>query len=529
MELRDILKDEESAKSVYYQAQAELLERSFREFTYAAFSQSMGGELKNNWHIDMLTDVLQAWVEGAIPYLMINLPPRVLKSVLVSVLLNPWAWIRNPWWKWIFASYSDKLALRDARISKKLMQSNWYMNRFAGKVMIAQGAQAVGDYHTTQRGRRLTMTPKSKTTGEGGHAQVVDDLHNVKDVESPKTRRNTLMWHDDAFWNRYEDPNDHRRLYVGQRTHMSDIYGHVMAMHGDDFVHVNVPMEYVPKLYTRLVLKDGDDERVLFDDPREEDGELLHPERLSPRVLAQDRRTLSEGQYQAQYQQMPQGDGGLIIKRKHWLPWEWPEGHREFGKPRPLPVCHEVFQVYDTAFEEEEENDCSARTTWGLFENTDPDYRGEFCMIMLDRFNERVTMPDLVKEMVKSKNAMEPDKILIEKKASGHSLIQFGRKKRLPVKGIRQKKGKQLSKLAKAHYASLAFEQSRVFYVPRPWAYEVIDQTCAFPQDDHDDMADTVFMAAAYCLNRNKLDLGDKDVDVFISRDTDSLIPGYGL
>ena len=37
------------------------------------------------------------------------------------------------------------------------------------------------------------------------------------------------------------------------------------------------------------------------------------------------------------------------------------------GKVMPLPQWIEIIQVYDTAFEEDEESDFSARTTWGLF------------------------------------------------------------------------------------------------------------------------------------------------------------------
>lgn len=532
LDLQRVLSDEELTKQLYYEAEGERLSRSFRLYTYEAFRVFSGGSpLMGNWHVDGLCEALQYWVEGEIKSLMINMPPRVLKSVLCGVLLPSWAWIHNPRWKWLFASYVLPLAVRDARYCRNLMQSDWFIHRFADKVMISKNTTNAADYYTTAGGRRLALSPESKTTGEGGHANVIDDLHNVKDVESKTTRQSTLNWHDDAFWNRYEDPKNHRRLYVGQRTHMADVYGHVKALHGDDLVYIEIPMEYRTNKPSTVYIPGTD--KVLFHDPRQDEGELLHPDRLGHKEIEADRRSLSEMQYQAQYQQAPQGDGGLIIKRKYWHAWEWPEGHRDHGKPRPLPLCEEIFQVYDTAFEEGEENDYSARTTWGLFRNTDPGMNGQFCLLMLDRFNERVSFPDLVDEAVRSYKDMEPDRILIEKKASGHSLLQVLRKKRkprIPVRGVRQMRGKQMSKTQKAHKASIAFENDLIYYVPRTWAYEVIEQTCAFPQDEHDDMADTVFIAATYCLNRNKINIDGHDVDVFSPETkTIEVVPGYGL
>jgi phage terminase large subunit-like protein len=129
------------------------------------------------------------------------------------------------------------------------------------------------------------------------------------------------------------------------------------------------------------------------------------------------------------------------------------------------PECFYLLQSYDTAFEEGEENDYSARTTWGLFMHPGPDGIERTNMILIERYNERVGFPALRKEAHASYLDYHPDRVLVEKKVSGHSLIQELRRKQVPVKAWSPDKfGK---KLARAHAASVVFEQGLVWYMDR--------------------------------------------------------------
>jgi predicted phage terminase large subunit-like protein len=179
-----------------------------------------------------------------------------------------------------------------------------------------------------------------------------------------------------------------------------------------------------------------------------------------------------------------------------------------------------VIQSYDTAFEENEESDYSARTTWGVFEweeRLDPKlpwtarYKGQkrLCLMLLERMNMRMEFPELRKNAMEAAELWKPDKILIEKKASGHSLAQELRRAGLPVSRIRVTD----SKFVRAHAASLILERGCVWYVKRKWAEEVITQCGNFPADDHDDMVDTVTMALLWLRKRWSADYTDEDDD----------------
>jgi predicted phage terminase large subunit-like protein len=204
--------------------------------------------------------------------------------------------------------------------------------------------------------------------------------------------------------------------------------------------------------------------------------------------------------------QNPTDDEGAIIKRTWWRAYKSAD-----GKP---PVCLYIVQVYDTAFEEKEmgitpggkktnDPDYSARTTWGIFEHTDHNGIVRPCAILIERWRARVGFPELREEAWRAYKQWKPDKVIIEKKASGHSLIQEMRRRKVPVLAVTIAKG--ASKTARAHAASVVPEQGCVFYMaaqgalvdehgnplPLPWAKEVIDECSDFPFGDYADMADT--------------------------------------
>ena len=219
---------------------------------------------------------------------------------------------------------------------------------------------------------------------------------------------------------------------------------------------------------------------------------------------------LTERGFEAQIQQNPSAKGGNILKEEHWREWEEPE----------LPNISYIIQSYDTAFEEDEESDYSARTTWGVFEYEErlnpklpwtAKYKGQkrMCLLLMERMNKRMEFPVLRENAMEAAELWKPDKILIEKKASGHSLAQELRRAGLPVARIRV----QDSKFVRAHAASLVLERGCVFYVKRNWAQEVITQCGNFPADDHDDMVDTVTMALMWLRKRWSTGYLDEDDD----------------
>jgi predicted phage terminase large subunit-like protein len=396
--------------------------------------------------------------------------------------------------------------------------------------MLSSDLNQKGRFDNDHMGYRLATSVGGTATGEGGDRIVIDDAHNMKEINSDTIRKGVIDWWRDVMSTRGNDPKKLGRVIIAQRGHHQDLPGHVLSQGG--WVHLNLPGYFVPKARcitrakktsTRVIPARNDgiftfgdhiepikENQLLFVDPRKIENELLTPDRFGPAEMAKLSMELTERGFEAQIQQNPSAKGGNILKEHHWREW----------KDAELPKITSVIQSYDTAFEEDEESDFCARTTWGVFEHEeylDPKlpwtakYKGQkrLSLLLLERMNKRMEFPELRENAMNAAELWKPDKILIEKKSSGHSLAQEMRRANLPVARIKVTD----SKFVRAHAASLVLERGCVWYVKRNWASEVISQCGNFPADDHDDLVDTVTMALLWLRKRWSAEFLDDDDD----------------
>jgi len=522
----------------FTEIQIENMRRDLRRFVQRAWHiVEPGSRFIGGIHLDAICDHLTYVSIGDIRNLVINIPPRHTKSLTCAVFWPAWEWTWQPWVQWLFSTYQKDLTLRDSVKCRALIRSPWYQERFGGVFQLVGDMNIKSRFHNNHNGYRLATSVDGGNTGEGGHRIVVDDPHNMREINSDVKRAAVIEWWRDTMSTRRNDPKASTRVIIAQRGHHMDLCGYALST--GLWVHLNLPGYFDPKRRCKTIAKDNGSrkykgeqdipppvrlkrfaeplkkDQIIWHDPRKKKNELLAPDRFGQREMAELAIELTERGFAAQIQQDPVAEGGNIIKRKHWRKWEDNE----------LPVCSMVVQVYDTAFEEEEDNDYSARTTWGIFEHEevlDPkmpwtaQYKGQkrMCAILLERFNKRVGFPDLREEAKASARKWNPDVILIEKKASGHSLYQELKRTQvhghsLPVRRIKVSD----SKFVRTHAASLVFERGCMFYVDRNWAQEVIEQTVQFPAAEFDDLHDTVVLMSLWLRRRWQAEYLDEDED----------------
>jgi len=232
-------------------------------------------------------------------------------------------------------------------------------------------------------------------------------------------------------------------------------------------------------------------------------GEVLWPEWYTREMVENEMavQTMLNGtqHWNSLYQQLPTTDEGGILKRACWRKWPSQEP----------PECISIIQSYDTAFEKGEENDFSARTTWGVFmaKGLKEDEKKRPSVILLEYVEERWDYPELKENAIKSAELFNPDVILIEKKGSGHSLIQDLRKTDiLPVYGV---KVDGTDKIMRANVASIVLSGGSVWYMDRDWAQKLITQCAKFPKAKHDDGVDSAVQAWLYLRKRWWIELPD--------------------
>lgn len=106
-------------------AQEALLTRLAEGSLYAYLRQAWpilepGTPFLENWHIPFLAEHLEAVTAGDTTRLLVNLPPRSSKSIVISVAWPTWEWIRNPHLRYLFASYAESLAIKHS-VDRRLL------------------------------------------------------------------------------------------------------------------------------------------------------------------------------------------------------------------------------------------------------------------------------------------------------------------------------------------------------------------------------------------------------------------------
>lgn len=244
----------------------------------------------HGWPIDAMCEHLQAVVDGEIRNLIINVPPRSLKSSLASVCLAPWVWAQRensptsgPSVQFMYASYAFPLAVRDSVKCRRLIASPWYQALWGDRFMLVGDQNTKGRFANDKRGERLTTSVGGTATGEGGAIIVVDDPNAANEVLSAATTEATNEWWDGTMSTRLNDPKTGAKIIIQQRLGEDDLTGHVLEKELG-WTHLMLPMEYEPE--RSFVTSIG------WKDPRTEPGELLFPDRFGAEDIAGLKRTL---------------------------------------------------------------------------------------------------------------------------------------------------------------------------------------------------------------------------------------------
>lgn len=367
--------------------------RSFYEFIKEFWEVLEPAEpYTDNWHIKALADHIQAWVEGRIKNLSIEIGPGYAKSLLFAVAAPAWSWIDYPWMRWGFSTYDAELTERDSARCRELIQSPKYQEFFGYKFTLKADRNRVKFFENTFGGSRRATSVSGGATGHRLHRFVGDDLLNATEAHSPAARRDVKN-HLRAMSSRGVRQSTYGRALIGQRLAEEDAGGYAR---NNGFEVLCLPTEFDPP--RRCATSIG------FKDPRTYAGELLFPARFGPDDVAQAKRDLLDG-YSAQHQQLPVPAGGGILKNVWWIDYA-------YGK---APAFHTILQFWDTAYTAKEHNDSSAVTTWGIA------MAGPY---LLDAKSFRLEMPELLEQIKTEAGIWNPNQVLIESKANGLSVIQ---------------------------------------------------------------------------------------------------------
>jgi len=436
------------------------------------------------WHIDAIVDHLEAVTRGDIRNLLINVPPRHMKSLLVSVLWPAWEWILHPERRWLYSSYTASLSIRDSVKCRTLIESPWYQRFWGDRYALASDQNTKTRFDNDRSGYRIATSVEGAATGEGGDRVVCDDPHNVQEALSDSIRKGTIEWFDVVMSTRVNDPKTAAKVVVMQRCHQLDLGGHLLEQGG--WEHLCLPAEYEGPTRTTS---------IGFSDPRTQPGELLWPERFGPAEIEGLKISLGSYGVAGQLQQRPSPAGGGIIKRPWFRFWQSPGAnlppisvHFPDGTER-LVIAHEIGKVdeqaqsWDCAFKDQETSDYVVGQVWG---------RVGASFLLLDQVRTRMDCPATVRA-VSALSTKWPGCCakLIEDKANGSAVIQMLSNQIPGLLPVNPEGGK----VARAAAVSPLIEAGNV-YLPHPqmfpWVNDFIEECVQFPNGAHDDQVDAM-------------------------------------
>lgn len=199
------------------------LRDSFGVFQEKAFKElNQGIEYKLNWHHDKMVYEANLVRTGVTKRLLLNAPPRCLKSHVFSVALPAYMIGLNPAKKIICASYSESLALKHANDFRRLVGSDWYKRAFSAVKLIKD---AETEICTSAGGFRLTTSVGGTLTGRGGDLLIIDDPMNAAEAASEASLQRVAEWFHSTVHSRLDEPENGSIIIVMQRLHHRDLTG----------------------------------------------------------------------------------------------------------------------------------------------------------------------------------------------------------------------------------------------------------------------------------------------------------------
>jgi predicted phage terminase large subunit-like protein len=455
---------------------ADVLRHDLCAFIHRSFIElNAGKQFLSNWHIEVLAAKLEEVRRGCCKRLIVNMPPRHLKSDSISIAFPAWVLGHDPTKQLLSVTYAQDLSDTLARRSRTLMTSPFYQALFDTRIL--RGREAVSDYETTKGGNRLSTSVGGVLTGRGADIIVIDDPLKADDALSESRRRSVNDWYDNTLRSRLNSQERGAIIIVMQRLHADDLVAHVQEHESWDVLSFPAIAE---KDETYDVLTTFGRGRI-----HRKTAEILQPTLLSATRLADLRHGMTEYNFAAQYQQDPHPPSGNIVKRK-WLKFYGPN-----DKPERF---HQIIQSWDTANKDTELSDYSVCTTWGIMRQN---------LYLLDVFRRKLDFPSLKRAVLDLAQLHKAHLVLVEDKASGTQLIQELRaghfskvKEAPPMDG---------DKIMRLHSQTAKIEGGFVLFPKEAhWLDTYLAELISFPNSKYDDQVDSTVFALAWSTSSGR-------------------------
>lgn len=471
----------------------ELCERSLYEF-FKLTTKNIYSHIvwDYNWHYKIICDRLQDEIERIIDKrhkgkdIIINLPFRSGKSTLISEIFPVWVAIKSAGKLSILNICSTQaLAVKSSRMSKLIISSTWFKDRFGDRVEIMKDNKSKASYSYTSGGHRLAMGIDSSIIGQGADIIIIDDPNDPSDNASDLTLKRVIDTYKDVIYSRLNNNKVGVRIILQQRIHENDLCGYLLHNNGADYQHICLPA-MLNKFTSPEYMENYVDE-------------LFWPTRFSQNELLNYQKILSAQAYASQLLQSPAALEGDMIKR----------GWFKIVSQLDFAVMNrgKMMLFVDTAFTDNKKNDPTALLLCCVV-------KGNIYVVKAEEYwKEFYEIIEILKEWVLLYNV---SKIYIEPKASGLSIIQELKRQIRGATSVIKIDNPVKSKVERVNSISPYLNNGRVVLVKDSWNERFLSQMSAFPFGLHDDLVDTAVYAIKTLIAGRYTYSAPKDVNTNI-------------
>jgi len=459
----------EQKQAILFNLEKELYTRDFYEFVKAACPVlEPSTTFSFPPHIEFICSKLQREAEriyAGLPKqkdLLINQPPRTMKSLIISVLYNAWVWTWFPEAKFLTVSYGDKLSSDLSYMTRLLIQSDWYRKYFP-EVQISDDNNQKTQYSNTKGGFRIARGAAAQITGSGSDFILVDDIQKPNMI-SQTALDNAIAQYRDVIYNRLNQPKFGIRIVCGQRVAENDITGWILDHDPELYEHINLPMELNDDVQPMLA-------RQFYEN------ELLWHDRFDEHTLQPYKK--NQFFWSAQYLQNPVPIEGTMLQRSKF----------------------KIIKLSQRTEEEKEEIlnlkwDCwidSAYTT-----NPDNDETGVIVaakwrenFLIKNCYEHHLEFPELLKELerIYREDMGGKGMMRIEPKANGLSIMQTMKRKGYNITATETP---QKDKIARVTDVLDEIDSERVWLLDTGKPQLLISQAVGFPASNRDGLVDVL-------------------------------------
>ena len=469
----------------------------FYKFVQLMADEVLEQPFEEGRHIPIICKQLMRLESGEIRRLMVFLPPRSMKSKLGTVLFPAWCLGRNLSWQVLALGRDMPFAINRFSVPvRDLMQSEAYQKVFP-EVKFKGDMSTKTEWWLETKAKFQIAGAQKGIAGIGANLCIIDDIIHEQNVLSDTEIHKICEWYGFGVRQRFQPGA--RELIINTRWRVDDLSGYLLdkdeaaeEAHKNPWTVVSIPaIINTPEASKLMGLPEGSS---------------YWPEMWSKEELLDKKAGMLPHQWASLYMQNPIPEEGSIMKGEWLQNWT--------SHP---PDCELKILSLDTAFSTRETADPSAWSLWGVFYKAEETTHGKEILapnaICLDCGEGRWEFPDLKEKTLELFERHKVDVILIEKKASGQSLIQELRRMGLPVMEYCPDK----DKISRVHAVAPSFAQERVWFTVTEDTDKMKRQLLEFPFSRHDDLVDTCSQAILYMRDgfylRNPDDWEDDEED----------------